>query len=127
MRKATITYHAPPGDAKFVQMAPGVRLIDGEQTVIRSDENPHLFGKFKAIGNGPPSDMFDVEIGEEEKAPDKPKSKGGRPSNAELAERERAKAAADKDNGKDPTPEKGQGDPNPIGYTGGSPQPKTIE
>jgi hypothetical protein len=131
MRKATITYHAPPGDAKFVEMGNGVRLVDGESTEIRSDENPHLFKKFEAIANGPPSQMFDVEVGDEEKAPDKPKNKGGRPSNADLAERaeaERAradaerKAQAEKDKGKDPTPDKGQGEQNPIGFTGSSPK-----
>lgn len=135
MRKATITYHAPPGDAKFVDMGNGVRLVDGEQTVIRSDENPHLFQKFERFA-GVPSQMYDIEIGDEEKAPEKPKNKGGRPSNAELAERaeaERAradaerKAQAEKDKGKDQTPEKGQGDENPVGFTGASAQPKSGE
>lgn len=95
MRKATITYHAPPGDAKFVEMGNGVRLIDGEETVIRSDENPHLFAKFEKIGQTPNA-MFDVEIGEEEKPP--VKNKGGRPSNAELAARADAEKSKDAPN-----------------------------
>lgn len=95
MRKATITYHAPPGDAKFVEMGNGVRFIDGEETVIRSDENPHLFAKFEKIGQTPNA-MFDVEIGEEEKPP--VKNKGGRPSNAELAARADAEKTKDAPN-----------------------------
>lgn len=74
MRKAQVTYRAPPGDNKTVTMG-GVTFKDGESVEINSDDNPHLVSKL------PGNPHFDVEVGEEEKSD--PKRKPGRPPKVE--------------------------------------------
>lgn len=78
MRKATVTYRAPEGDSKVVEMG-GVTFFDGKEVELNSDDHPHLMWKgndgqqtSKIEGNP----HFDVEMGEEEQ-PDKPRR--GRP------------------------------------------------
>ena len=85
MRKATVTYRSPPGDARNVIMG-GVSFRDGEPVEINSYDNPHLMSKLQ-----PGNPLFDVEMGKEDDSPP-PKVKRGRPSNADVAA---AKAAAE--------------------------------
>jgi hypothetical protein len=86
MRKATVTYVAPPGDAKEVTMN-GVTFHDGKPQEINSFDNPHLMSKFVGGSNA----LFDVTLGKEDDSKP-PTVKRGRPSNADIAA---AKAAAE--------------------------------
>lgn len=84
MRKAKVTYKAPEGDWKVVEMG-GLTFFDGKPVEIDNVVNSHLFDKLQ---NNP---HFDVEVGEDE--PVAPRRKPGRPSNADRAEAEAAEAA----------------------------------
>lgn len=84
MQKATVTYVAPPGDSKVVEMG-GVTFFDGKSVEINTYDNPSLIQKLK--GNP----HFDMELGKEDDQPP-PKRKVGRPSKADI---EAAKVAAD--------------------------------
>lgn len=81
MKKATAIYRAPKGDNKVVEMG-GVTFFDGQAVDLNSDNHGHLINKL------PGNQHFDIEVGEE--SPDEPKSKRGRPSNAEKAAKEAA-------------------------------------
>lgn len=59
MRKAKVTYNAPEGDNKVVEMG-GQTFFDGQEVELNTDEHAHMIGKFQ---NNP---HFDVEMGEEE-------------------------------------------------------------
>jgi len=86
MQKATVTYVAPLGDNKVVEMG-GVTFFDGKPVEINSHDHPHIFEKLKT------NQHFDIEVGkEDENSPTRPKVKRGRPSNADIAA---AKAEAD--------------------------------
>jgi hypothetical protein len=85
MRKATVTYVAPPGDARDVIMG-GVHFHDGKPVEINSYDNPHLMSKLQGSNA-----LFDVEMGKEDDS-QPPKVKRGRPSAADVAA---AKAAAE--------------------------------
>lgn len=80
MRKAKVTYTAPEGDNKVVEMG-DVTFFHGQEVELNSDDHGHLLSKL------PDNPHFDVEIGED----DGQKRRRGRPSNAEKA----AKAEAD--------------------------------
>lgn len=83
MRKAKVTYNAPEGDNKVVEMG-GVTFFDGQEVELNSDDHGHLMSKLE---NNP---HFDIEVGEDDGVK---KPKRGRPSNAEKV----AKAEADKE------------------------------
>lgn len=85
MQKATVTYVAPIGDNKVVEMG-GLTFFDGQAVEINSHDHPHLVEKLQ--GNS----HFDVVMGKEDDQP-KPKAKRGRPSAADIAA---AKADAEK-------------------------------
>lgn len=95
MQKATVTYIAPFGDSKVVEMG-GVTFFDGKSVEINSYDNPHLISKLQT------NQHFDVVVGKEDDQP-KPKAKRGRPSAADIAAAKadaeekdrRAKIAAD--------------------------------
>jgi hypothetical protein len=89
MRKATVTYVAPIGDNKVVEMG-GVTFFDGKSVEINSHEHPHLIQKLQHNVH------FDVVVGEDDKQGPTPKAKRGRPSNATLAEMKAKAEAADK-------------------------------
>lgn len=78
MKKATVTYVAPIGDNKVVEIG-GVTFFDGKSVEINSYDNPHLIGKLEA------NQHFNVVVGKEEPDTVKPPAKRGRPSNADLA------------------------------------------
>lgn len=92
MRKAKVTYNAPRGDSKVVEMG-GVTFFDGQTVEINNADNAHLFGKLQT------NPLFDVDVGEDEPTPSK--RKPGRLSNAEktldaeAAEKARLQAEAD--------------------------------
>jgi hypothetical protein len=85
MKTATVTYVAPIGDSKVVEMG-GLTFFDGKSVEINDHDNPHLFQKLQ--GN----QYFNYTLGKD--APDTVKApvKRGRPSNFDKAA---AKAAAD--------------------------------
>ena len=84
MQKATVTYVAPLGDNKVVEMG-GVTFFDGKSVEINSHDHPHLFAKIQH------NQHFDAVVGkDDEQVPPKPKR--GRPSAAMIAE---AKAKAE--------------------------------
>jgi hypothetical protein len=85
MQKATVTYVAPVGDSKVVEMG-GVTFFDGKSVEINSYDNPRLLEKLQ--GN----QYFDINVSKEDNQPP-PKVKRGRPSKADI---EAAKAAADR-------------------------------
>lgn len=74
MRKAKVTYNAPEGDNKVVEMG-GQTFFDGQEIELNTDEHDHMIGKLQ---NNP---HFDVELGEEEQS-DKPRR--GRPRTRDL-------------------------------------------
>jgi hypothetical protein len=86
MQKATVTYVAPFGDSKVVDMG-GVTFHDGKSVEINSYEHPHLMQKL------PGNQHFDVVMGKEDDQPVPAEKRRGRPTNAQIAE---AKAAAEK-------------------------------
>lgn len=77
MRKATVTYIAPAGDNRVVEMG-GVTFFDGQPVVINDIDNAHLFAKVQI------NPHFDVSIGDDEPAPSKRKP-GRPPSSAASA------------------------------------------
>ena len=97
MKTATVTYVAPLGDSKVVEMG-GLTFFDGKSQEINDHDNPHLFSKLQ--GNP----YFDFAMGKDQPDTVKPPVKRGRPSNvdkaaarAEAEETERlAKEAAEK-------------------------------
>lgn len=90
MRKATVTYIAPAGDNKVVEMG-GVTFFDGKEVEINSEDNPFFFSR--ATPDAPTkieaNQHFDVVMGEDQPHE---KRKPGRPTKAEAE----AKAAADR-------------------------------
>lgn len=76
MQKATVTYVAPPGDNKVVEMG-GVTFFDGIPVDLNSRDHTHLVNKL------PGNQHFDVELGED--VQDEPRKRPGRPSNADKA------------------------------------------
>lgn len=130
MKTATVTYVAPFGDSKVVEMG-GVTFFDGKSVEINSYDNPVLFKKIQ--GNP----YFDIAMGKDEPDTIKPKVKRGRPSAADLAERQAAADKAEQEH-KDATEKlkdakadaaeaekasKAEGKPNPVGFTGTSSAP----
>jgi hypothetical protein len=121
MRKATATYNAPEGDNKVVEMG-GVTFFDGQSVELNTDEHDHMINKLK---NNP---HFDIEIGEEQASE---KRRGRPPKNRDLKAgieeaRDHDFEADRRDNmagRKDQAPAKGEGDQNPVGFTGTSPKP----
>ena len=90
MQKANVTYVAPFGDSKVVEMG-GVTFFDGKSVEINSEDNPHLMSKLQ--GNA----HFDVEMGkDDEKASTPAAKKRGRPSALDRAAAKEAAEAADK-------------------------------
>jgi hypothetical protein len=83
MRKATVTYVAPEGDNKVVEMA-GVTFFDGVPVEINSYDHPHLISKLAT------NQHFDIEVGED--APDEAKPKRGRPPKDKLSPEQQQKA-----------------------------------
>jgi hypothetical protein len=79
MRKATVTYVAPVGDNKVVEMG-GVTFFDGKSVEINSHEHPHLISRLQSNAH------FDVEVSEEDDKEAVTKAKRGRPSAAAVAE-----------------------------------------
>lgn len=77
MRKATVTYIAPEGDNKVVEMG-GVTFFDGKEVEINSEDNPFFFSR--ATPDAPTkieaNQHFDVVMGEEQPHE---KRKPGRP------------------------------------------------
>jgi len=88
MKTATVTYVAPIGDSKVVEMG-GLTFFDGKSQEINDHDNPHLFNKLQ--GNP----YFDFAMGKD--APDtvKPPVKRGRPSNLDKAAAAKAAAEAE--------------------------------
>lgn len=84
MKTAKATYNAPRGDSKVVEMC-GVTFFDGKEVELNSDEHGHLMTKL------PGNQHFTFEAGEDQ--PDVKPAKRGRPSNADKAAAEAAKAA----------------------------------
>jgi hypothetical protein len=76
MRKATVTYVAPDGDNKVVEMG-GVTFFDGKTVELNSDDNAYLISKLTS------NQHFDIEVGEDD---GKVKAKRGRPPKAKPAE-----------------------------------------
>ena len=97
MKTATVTYVAPIGESKVVEMG-GTTFFDGKSVEINDHDNSHLFGKLQ--GNP----HFNFTMGKDEPDTVKPPVKRGRPSNVDKAalkakaeEADRAaKEAADK-------------------------------
>lgn len=85
MKTATVTYVAPIGDSKVVEMG-GLTFFDGKSVEINDHDNAHLFQKLQ--GN----QYFDFTMGKDAPETVKPKVKRGRPSNVDIAA---AKAAAE--------------------------------
>jgi hypothetical protein len=86
MKTATVTYVAPIGDNKVVEMG-GLTFFDGKSQEINTYDHPGLFQRLQ--GNT----HFDFVMGTETKDETvKPPVKRGRPSNLDKAA---AKAAAD--------------------------------
>lgn len=75
MRKATVTYHAPKGDNKVVEMG-GHTFFDGQSVELNTDDDAHLISKLE---NNP---CFDFDLGPDDGQTQK---KRGRPSNADKA------------------------------------------
>ena len=88
MRKATVTYNAPPGDNKVVEMG-GVTFFDGQSVELNTEDHPHIISKLE--GN----QHFDLDLGEDD---GEVKPKRGRPSKAdkEAADKKAAEEAAAK-------------------------------
>lgn len=79
MKTATVTYVAPIGDSKTVEMG-GLVFTDGKAVEINDHDNSHLFNKLQ--GN----QYFDFAMGaESDKSVVKPPVKRGRPSNLDKA------------------------------------------
>jgi hypothetical protein len=76
MKTAKVTYNAPAGDSKVVEMG-GVTFFDGQSVEINDVDNPHMMVKLQ--GN----QHFTFEAGEDVPGEDRPKR--GRPSNADKA------------------------------------------
>jgi hypothetical protein len=72
MRKAKVTYNAPKGDSKVVEMG-GVTFYDGQEIELNTDDHGAMISKLEA-NQGSPNALFDIEVGEEEDRP-----KRGRP------------------------------------------------
>jgi hypothetical protein len=72
MRKAKVTYNAPKGDNKVVEMG-GVTFYDGQEVELNTDDHGAMISKLEA-NQGSPNALFDIEVGEEEDRP-----KRGRP------------------------------------------------
>lgn len=107
MRKATVTYHAPKGDNKVVEMG-GHTFFDGQSVELNTDDDAHLISKLEN------NQYFDFDLGPDDGQTQK---KRGRPSNADKATA--AAASAPKPNAAtipDPKP----GEPAP----GSASQPK---
>lgn len=83
MKTAKVTYNAPRGDNKVVEMG-GVTFFDGQEVELNSEDNGHLMSKL------PNNQHFTFVAGDDQ--PDS-KPKRGRPSNADKAAAEAAKAA----------------------------------
>lgn len=118
MRKAKVTYNAPDGDNKVVEMG-GQTFYDGKETELNTDDNGALLDKLQ--GN----QHFDVEMGEEEESPKKrgrPVGSKNRDLKAGIQEAVDHDFEADRRNG----PQKGQGTDNVLGNTGTSPAPKQL-
>lgn len=79
MKTAKVTYNAPAGDSKVVEMG-GVTFFDGQAVEINSEDNAHLMMKL------PGNRHFTVEAGEE-------KSKGGRAPKPDKAASDKPPAA----------------------------------
>ena len=118
MRKAKVTYNAPDGDNKVVEMG-GQTFYDGKETELNTDDNGALLDKLQ--GN----QHFDVEMGEEEESPKKrgrPVGSKNRDLKAGIQEAADHDFEADRRNG----PQKGQGTDNALGNTGTSSAPKQL-
>lgn len=76
MRKATVTYIAPAGDNRVVEMG-GATFFDGQPVIINDIDNAHLFAKVQI------NPHFDVSIGDDEPAPSK--RKPGRPPSSSAS------------------------------------------
>lgn len=116
MRKAKVTYNAPDGDNKVVEMG-GVTFFDGQEAELNTDDNGAMLEKLQN------NQHFDVEMGEEEEGRPKrgrPVGSKNRDLKAGIEEARDHDFEADRRNG----PQKGQGDDKPAGFTGTSPAPK---
>jgi hypothetical protein len=85
MRKAKVTYNAPKGDNKVVEMG-GVTFYDGQEVELNTDDHGAMISKLEA-NQGSPNALFDIEVGEEE---DRPKREAviSRPASVEADRRE---------------------------------------
>jgi hypothetical protein len=77
MRKAKVTYNAPKGDNKVVEMG-GVTFYDGQEVELNTDDHGAMISKLEA-NQGSPNALFDIEVGEEEERP-----KRGRPAGSKT-------------------------------------------
>lgn len=125
MRKAKVTYVAPEGDNKVVEMG-GVTFFDGKEVELNTDDHGHMINKMQ--GNP----HFDIELGEEEQSE---KRRPGRPSKRDFKAgieeaRDHDFEADRRENmaGRKDQP-KGEGAENPLGNAGTSakPAPKAAE
>lgn len=89
MKTATVTYVAPIGDNKVVEMG-GASFFDGKPVEINDHDHPHLFQKLQR------NPYFDFALGKDEPDKVKPPVKRGRPSNIDKAAAAAAAEEADR-------------------------------
>lgn len=130
MRKAKVTYHAPKGDNKVVEMG-GVTFYDGQEVELNTDDHGAMISKLEA-NQGSPNALFDIDVGEEEDRPKRGRPVGSKTRDLKAGieegrdhdfEADRRETIANRPKA-DPSP---KGADNAIGFTGTSPAPKQAD
>jgi hypothetical protein len=144
MRKAKVTYNAPKGDNKVVEMG-GVTFYDGQEVELNTDDHGAMISKLEA-NQGSPNALFDIEVGEEEDRPKRGRPVGSKTRDLKAGieegrdhdfEADRRETIANRPKA-DPSPKGAdnaipKADPSPkgadnaIGFTGTSPAPKQVD
>jgi hypothetical protein len=128
MRKAKVTYNAPKGDSKVVEMG-GVTFYDGKEVEINTDDHGAMISKLEA-NQGSPNALFDIEVGEEEDRPKRGRPVGSKTRDLKAGieegrdhdfEADRRETIANRPKA-DP-----KGDDSALGFTGTSPSPKQAD
>jgi hypothetical protein len=129
MRKAKVTYNAPKGDSKVVEMG-GVTFYDGQEIELNTDDHGAMISKLEA-NQGSPNALFDIEVGEEEDRPKRGRPVGSKTRDLKAGieegrdhdfEADRRETIANR-----PKAESPKGADNAIGFTGTSPAPKQAD